>query len=425
MPITTAQQLRQAVDTAVAEVKVTDVHTHIYPPCFGELLLWGVDDLITYHYLIAETFRWVELPYEDYWKLSKREQADLIWRTLFLENSPISESNRGVLTVLEALGLDVGSRDLAAYRRHFEKLKVEDYIATVFELGGVKDVVMTNDPFDEAERKVWMESYQADPRFHAALRIDQLVLNWRANWPRLAAWGYKVEESLTARTAAEVRRFLTDWAERINAVYMAASLPPDFTVNSPPSPDLERGKGVRELLVRECVLPVSQELNLPFAMMIGVKKLINPELRLAGDGVGKASIETVEQLCAGYPRNKFLVTMLSRENQHELAVAARKFRNLMPFGCWWFLNNPSLVDEITRMRLELLGLSFIPQHSDARVLDQLIYKWRHSRRVIADALYDKCADLMATGWVLDEAQIKRDVEKLFGGSFWAFLERKL
>jgi hypothetical protein len=416
MSVTTAQQLRQAIEAAVAQAKVTDVHTHIYPPCFGDLLLWGIDDLITYHYLIAETFRSVEMSYEDYWKLSEREQADLIWRTLFLENSPISESNRGVLTVLSALGLDVTSRDLAAYRAHFGKLRVEDYVNTVFELGGIKDVVMTNDPFDDAERKVWLESYQADPRFRAALRIDQLILNWQANWPRLVEWGYAVAEKVTAKTATEVHRFLAYWAERMEAVYLAASLPPDFAVGDD-SP--------RSLLIRECVLPVSQELNLPFAMMIGVKKLINPGLQLAGDSVGKASIEAVEHLCSAYPRNKFLVTMLSRENQHELAVAARKFRNLMPFGCWWFLNNPSLVGEITRMRLELLGLSFIPQHSDARVLDQLIYKWRHSRGIIADALYDKYADLMATGWTLDETEIRRDVENLFGGNFRAFLEKRL
>jgi hypothetical protein len=416
MSITTAPQLRQAVEAAVAQAKVTDVHTHIYPHCFGQLLLWGIDDLITYHYLIAETFRWIETPYEDYWKLSKRQQGGLIWQTLFLENSPVAESCRGILTVLNALGLDVTSRDLAAYRKHFDTLRVEDYVNTVFELGGVESVVMTNDPFDDDERKVWLESYQPDPRFQAALRIDQLILNWQANWPRLVEWGYAVEERVTAKTAKEVQRFLTDWAKRMNAVYMAASLPPDFAVSDQSS---------RSLLVRECVLPVSQGMNLPFAMMIGVKKLLSPELRLAGDGVGKASIETVEHLCATYPRNKFLVTMLSRENQHELAVAARKFRNLMPFGCWWFLNNPSLVDEITRMRLELLGLSFIPQHSDARVLDQLIYKWRHSRRVIADALYDKYADLMAAGWVMEEAEIKRDVEKLFGGNFRAFLEKRL
>ncbi len=52
--------------------------------------------------------------------------------------------------------------------------------------------------------------------------------------------------------------------------------------------------------------------------------------------------------------------MLARENQHELCVTARKFPNLMIFGCWWFLNNPSLIEEITQMRLDLLGLSMIP-----------------------------------------------------------------
>jgi hypothetical protein len=74
-----------------------------------------------------------------------------------------------------------------------------------------------------------------------------------------------------------------------------------------------------------------------------------------------------------------LLTMLSRENQHELTVTARKFRNLMIFGCWWFLNNPTLINEITSMRFELLGTTVIPQHSDARILDQLVFilKMRH------------------------------------------------
>ncbi len=105
MAITDTQTLRTAVDRAMAETKITDIHTHLYPPSFGGLLLWGVDELITYHYLIAETMRWVDLPYEDYWKLSKQQQSDLIWRTLFLEHSPYSESCRGVLTALEKLGL--------------------------------------------------------------------------------------------------------------------------------------------------------------------------------------------------------------------------------------------------------------------------------------------------------------------------------
>jgi hypothetical protein len=416
MAITGAQQLKRSIDKAVRGVQLTDVHTHIYPSCFGDLLLWGIDELVTYHYLIAETFRWAEMSYDDYWRLSKREQADLIWNALFLDNSPVAESCRGVLTAVQKLGLDVASRDLASYRDCFRQTTTEAYIDKVFEVANIRDVVMTNDPFDDAERKVWLESYRPDPRFRATLRIDALLNNWEQNWERLADWGYLVKKNLTSKTVEEVQRFLNEWAKRMDAVYMAASLPPTFVMPE---------ESTRGFLIRECVLPISQELDLPFAMMIGVKKLVNPGLQLAGDGVGKASIETIEYLCAEHPRNKFLVTMLSRENQHELCVAARKFGNLMIFGCWWFLNNPSLVDEITRIRLELLGLSFIPQHSDARVLDQLIYKWEHSRRAIADALYDKYSDLMATGWTLTESEITRDVEKLFSGNFWSFLAKKL
>lgn len=68
------------------------------------------------------------------------------------------------------------------------------------------------------------------------------------------------------------------------------------------------------------------------------------------------------------------------------------------------------------MRLELLGTAFIPQHSDARVLDQLVYKWKHSKEVIADALTEKYYDLMQTGWVVTEDEIRRDVDRLFRGN---------
>ena len=335
---------------------------------------------------------------------------------MFLENSPYSEACRGVLTVLNGLGLDVGSRDLSAYRRYFSEKTMEEYMDQVFELSRVKEVVMTNDPFDDNERKVWLESYKADPRFIAALRIDPLLNTWDQVWMKLKDWGYHVEEDLNGTTLEEIRRFLREWADRMQAVYMAVSLPPTFAFPENSS---------RAVIIKECVLPVCREFNIPLAMMIGAKKRVNPGLELAGDSLGKSSIETVEYMCANYPYNKFMVTMLSRENQHELSVVARKFRNLMIFGCWWFLNNPSLIDEMTRMRFELLGVSVIPQHSDARVLDQLIYKWAHSRRIIADVLFDKYKDLLEIGWKLEENEIRRDIEKLFSQNFWDFVKKKL
>jgi hypothetical protein len=151
---------------------------------------------------------------------------------------------------------------------------------------------------------------------------------------------------------------------------------------------------------------------------------LNPELRLAGDMVGRADVFSVARICEEFSRNQFLVTMLSRENQHELAVLARKFGNLMIFGCWWWLNNPSLVEEITRMRVELLGTGFIPQHSDARVLEQLIYKWDHSRRIIAEVLADKYTDLAAAGWNVTEADVRRDVKQMLEDHARAMTEPK-
>ncbi len=62
-------------------------------------------------------------------------------------------------------------------------------------------------------------------------------------------------------------------------------------------------------------------------------------------------------------------------------MLGRKFGNLHVYGCWWFCNQPSIIESTTRMRLEMLGTAFTAQHSDARVLEQVLYKWAHSRQV--------------------------------------------
>lgn len=404
--------LREMVAAMVARTPVTDIHTHLYAPAFKDLLLWGVDELLTYHYLVAEVLRATRIPYEQFWNKEQDEQADFIWDELFIKRSPISEACRGVLTVLDKLGLDVTARSLKDYRAWFASRSLDEHVDRVFDVANLKSVVMTNDPFDSAERAVWEQGFAGDERFHAVLRIDPLLNDWINTYPQLKSWGYHVDAKLSPKALTEVRRFLLDWLKRMNALYMAVSLPPDFVYPE----DSARGK-----LISEAVLPAASEFGCPFAMMIGVKRRVNPHLRLASDGVGKADIRAVERMCAQHQDNTFMCTMLARENQHELTVAARKFPNLLLFGCWWFMNNPSLIDEMTRMRFELLGLSVVPQHSDARVLEQVIYKWDHSRAIIADVLADKYADLVQTGWVIREEEIERDVAALLDGNFWDFI----
>jgi hypothetical protein len=165
------------------------------------------------------------------------------------------------------------------------------------------------------------------------------------------------------------------------------------------------------------VLPVCSEYNLPLSLMIGVRYLVNPALKLAGDAVGKADLRALERLCCEFPENRFLSSVLSRENQHELTVYARKFSNLMLFGCWWFLNNPSVVEEITRERLEMLGTTFIPQHSDARVLEQVIYKWRNTRRTMGPILANTYDLLSQDGRAVNVGEIQQDVKRLFRTNF--------
>ena len=78
-------QVRGMAVKAVSEVVVVDVHTHLFPEAHGDLLLWGIDHLLTYHYLIAELFMvWHGLKPAQFYKLSVREQADVVWVELFV-----------------------------------------------------------------------------------------------------------------------------------------------------------------------------------------------------------------------------------------------------------------------------------------------------------------------------------------------------
>lgn len=401
------------VDAAMASTAVYDLHTHLYPPTFGPLMLCGIDELLTYHYLIGETVRTGNVSYDRFWSMAKPQQADLIWKTLFLDRPPISEACRGVLTVLQRLGLDVGERNLAVYREFFRSQTPAGYVDLVLKTANVHSVVMTNDLFDEVERSFWLKKAPVDPRFKGVLRIDPLVLGWPSAWPAFHAMGYQAGDDLGASSLKEIRRFLTDWIDRLGALYVAVSLPPTWRYPEEGTPTTR--------VLDEAVLPVCRERNLPFAVMIGVDRQANPQLRLAGDALGKADIMCLNRLCAQNPHNKFLATVLSRESQHELAVAARLQPNLFIFGCWWYMNNPVLIEEVTRMRMELLGTDFAPQHSDARVLDQVIYKWDHSRAIIGRVLKDKFADIERTGWLVSRDEVERTVKGYLSDNFANFL----
>ena len=100
---------------------------------------------------------------EAFYAQNKRKQADMIWKALFIERSPVSEACRGVVTTLCALGLksELNSKNLEAIREYFNSYRenglegAERYSEAVYKLAGVQYAVMTNIPFDTLESQHW------------------------------------------------------------------------------------------------------------------------------------------------------------------------------------------------------------------------------------------------------------------------------
>src|SRR5271168_4303189 len=118
-PSVAGADILSVVEQELQSTPFIDVHTHLFMPSLGQLGLWGIDELITYHYLEAELFRSSSLKPEQYFRLSKRAKADAIWQALFVENAPVSEATRGVIAVLQAFGLPTGASGLADAREFF------------------------------------------------------------------------------------------------------------------------------------------------------------------------------------------------------------------------------------------------------------------------------------------------------------------
>src|SRR6185503_11855625 len=195
-------ELRAQVDLIVNSAPVADAHTHLFPPEFNELCLWGIDELLTYHYLTAEALRSARITYEQFWAMSKMDQADLVWKTLFVDNTPTSEAAQGIITVLDVFGLDTRAPDLREARAFFNSQRLAEHIDQVFDVARVSGVVMTNDPFDDAEDQLWSSGISVDRRFRSSLRLDRLVNT----------------ADLAVSTISRVRATLDNWIQRRNPV---------------------------------------------------------------------------------------------------------------------------------------------------------------------------------------------------------------
>lgn len=338
-------EMAAVVASEVAGVQAIDLHTHLLPPTHGPLCLWGIDEMLTYHYLVSEYFMTApaEMTPEIFFAKTKQQQANMIWQALFVDRSPLSEACRGVVTTLLALGLrdEVRTRNLTAIRAVYASFRdrgangAAAFSDLVFEKAGVKYNIMTNIPFDSNEAQYWRPkpaSYSS--HYRSALRVDPLLAGDRTSIENaLKASGYDL-------TLEGARQYLRDWCDTMKPEYMMASTPHDFVLSegilsnaptsgsinteamkepgafamasggetcSPSSDDAPSLINEQSDFLSQVLMKVCEERDLPLALKIGAHRGVNPKLKSAGDGmVAFADTSVLARLCSKYPKVRFL-----------------------------------------------------------------------------------------------------------------------
>ncbi len=398
--ILSSDDLSDNLFKVINETNIFDIHTHIFPPNHQNYFLIGFKNLLNYHYLIAELLTATDIDASKFYSYNDEKRASLIWNELFEKRTPVSEACAGVLTILNELKIEINNKNFESICNEYDKKINSD--KNIFALSNVSSVVMTNNPFDIDEWSLFINDDWDKKKYLASLRLDDLILNYEESLK-------KAKDQTEMNEKDSIIAYLEKCYSQSNPVYAAVSL------------NLATFKNLLNDSLWKNILDWLQIKKLPLSLMLGVKKAVNKNFGLAGDGIGNINLKELSNLCNLFPKNKFLVTCLSLDDQHELTVLARKHPNLRIFGFWWFMNQPTLIKQILKMRIDMLGFSFIPQHSDARVSDQLIYKWRHFKKILHPILLEYYQDLINKNFPITEIILQRDINNLFSSNAKNFL----
>ena len=219
-------ELCSVVKECVDKCKIIDLHSHLFPQSFDDLYLIGIDNLLTYHYLVSELFIvWNELSPSKFYKLSKECQANIIWDELFIKRSPLSEACKGVITTCIKLGLvqEIDNRDLDGIKLLWSlKINKKEYEAYTLQIFEMKYRVYNYDKsnFDLQEIK-YLEKYEIPSQFKTTLRIDKLLFDFENCCKFVNKFDYTPD--------IDGIKYIRYW-HKIKLEYFMASLPFDLLI---------------------------------------------------------------------------------------------------------------------------------------------------------------------------------------------------
>ena len=264
---------------------IFDLHTHLFPPKHEGYFLLGFKNLLNYHYLIAELLTATNIDASTFYSYNDEKKASLIWNELFEKRTPVSEACAGVLTILKELNIEINNKTFLSICDEYDRKIQSD--KNILDLSNVSSLVMTNNPFDLDEWSLFNTNNWDKKIYLASLRLDDLILDYEE--------ALKKAKDQTSNQETTIVTYLEKCYSQSNPVYAAVSL------------NFETFHTIFEDSFWKDILVWLENKNLPLSLMLGVRRAVNKDFGLAGDGIGDINLKELSNLCNSFPKNKFLV----------------------------------------------------------------------------------------------------------------------
>lgn len=374
----------------LCKIPLIDPHTHINP---HQPAARTLDNLLGYHYYteLAHSVGMDHAPLD--LSFNPLERCRIILRHAMKYSNTVQWSWFVELcrTFFEWGSSDIHEDDVERLWENVERItRQPDWSEQVLNRSNVEKVYLTND-FDDP-----LIGFDTS-RYVPCLRTDDLVfkLHEPAVHERLAkATGIAVGDSTTLNQALD---HLFEHFRNKGAKACAISLPPGFEPHPVSDLDLTSAIQQRQLgdiangvfwrLAQRC-----SEHRLPFDLMIGV----NRNVYLNGVHQGKdlfdqrLSLIQYARLFNDFPDVPFCISVLTSNQNQELASYSWIFPNVVTSGHWWYANVPALIERDLHLRLQAVPLSKqIGYYSDAYKLEFILPKFNMYRSILAKVLAEE------------------------------------
>ncbi len=384
MLILDKETLRAEVRNAMRKTDALDLWTELPVDPITEERRAGVVALLTEQPELLREARALGL----YLPEERIECADMIFRALFRERTPVGEAAMRILLTLERLGVPLSERqwtpagEMELAMAPAERL---DRVRTLAKLRGITCLV---DPFAENAGAVWKSVDEAavSAGMLPVLSIQTLQHAIERDLPLTAQEG-EIERDPRGAHVEKILSVLDGWADRFGVHMLRA--------------DWSKVPFERDPLLRYAILPFCERRGLPMQLVLSAK----PEEAVAQWAWVRNALRRAKTLKLVLVAREVVGAKLALEDAAD------------EFGRRVF---PVLADKAADPAkiIACAGMRAAAYASGVSVLEQLIGDWVCARRELSQALFDRYLSLIKMGWGVRSEEIEADCARLTGGN-WA------